>query len=353
MAGPGHGAPGVLAPVYLEGTYSEVYPGQEPRRGGAAPLLQAVLLPRRDRQPLHARDPRLDPRGRRARLRALARLRRGLRQPRPDRRRGRRRRRGRDRPARDLLAHQQVPQPGARRRGAAGAQPQRLQDQQPDAARAHQPRGAGLALLRLRLDALLRRGLRPGEHAPGDGGDPGPLRRRDPRAAGAGPRRRRGVPPALADDRAAHARRGGRRPRELNGHQLEGSWRAHQVPIADVPKNAGAPGAARGLDAQLPARGAVRRRGPPRARGARAAARRRAPHGRQPARQRRHPEEGAAPPRLPRLRGRRREAGRRHRREHPPPRRLPARHDAPEHAQLPRLRPRRERPRTSSTRSTR
>lgn len=25
VAGPGHGAPGVLAPVYLEGTYSEVY----------------------------------------------------------------------------------------------------------------------------------------------------------------------------------------------------------------------------------------------------------------------------------------------------------------------------------------
>ena len=26
MAGPGHGAPGVLAPCYLEGTYSEIYP---------------------------------------------------------------------------------------------------------------------------------------------------------------------------------------------------------------------------------------------------------------------------------------------------------------------------------------
>jgi xylulose-5-phosphate/fructose-6-phosphate phosphoketolase len=25
LAGPGHGAPGVLGPVYLEGTYSEVY----------------------------------------------------------------------------------------------------------------------------------------------------------------------------------------------------------------------------------------------------------------------------------------------------------------------------------------
>ena len=26
LAGPGHGAPGVLAPVYLEGTYGEIYP---------------------------------------------------------------------------------------------------------------------------------------------------------------------------------------------------------------------------------------------------------------------------------------------------------------------------------------
>ncbi|HEY7776747.1 MAG TPA: hypothetical protein VIC02_09410, partial [Kineobactrum sp.] len=26
VAGPGHGAPGVLAPVYLEGSYSEIYP---------------------------------------------------------------------------------------------------------------------------------------------------------------------------------------------------------------------------------------------------------------------------------------------------------------------------------------
>ena len=26
VAGPGHGAPGVLGPAYLEGTYSEVYP---------------------------------------------------------------------------------------------------------------------------------------------------------------------------------------------------------------------------------------------------------------------------------------------------------------------------------------
>ena len=44
-----------------------------------------------------------------------------------------RRRRGGDRPAGGELALQQVPRPGARRRGAADPAPQRLQDRQPDA----------------------------------------------------------------------------------------------------------------------------------------------------------------------------------------------------------------------------
>ena len=55
--------------------------------------------------------PGLDPRGRRARLRAVARLRRRLRQSRPDRRLRGRRRRGGDRAARDQLALEQVPEP--------------------------------------------------------------------------------------------------------------------------------------------------------------------------------------------------------------------------------------------------
>ena len=42
---------------------------QERGRGGHARVLQGVLVPRRHRQPLHARDARLDPRGRRAGLR--------------------------------------------------------------------------------------------------------------------------------------------------------------------------------------------------------------------------------------------------------------------------------------------
>ncbi len=83
VTGPGHGGPGIVANTYLEGTYSEVYPHITPGRGGHAPPLPPVLLPRRHPEPRRARDARLDPRGRRARLLARARLRRGVRQPRP------------------------------------------------------------------------------------------------------------------------------------------------------------------------------------------------------------------------------------------------------------------------------
>ncbi|MGY4434739.1 hypothetical protein ACVWWO_007216 [Bradyrhizobium sp. F1.13.1] len=75
-----------------------------------AQAVQTVLLPRRHPESRGAGNARLDPRRRRARLRAGACLWRGLRQSRPDRRLCRRRRRGRDRPARRVLALQQVPQ---------------------------------------------------------------------------------------------------------------------------------------------------------------------------------------------------------------------------------------------------
>ena len=112
-------------------------PAHHPGRGGPAQPLPPVLVPRRHPEPRRARDARLDPRGRRARLRARARLRRGLRQPRPARRLRRRRRRGRDRPAGDQLALEQVPRPGDRRRRAADPAPQRLQDRQPHGAGPH------------------------------------------------------------------------------------------------------------------------------------------------------------------------------------------------------------------------
>ena len=248
-------------------------PGQERGRGGAAEVLQAVLLPRPHRQPRHAGDARLDPRGRRARLQPVARLRHGVRQSRSDRRLRRRRRRGGDRAARHGLALEQVPQPGARRRGAADPEPQRLQDRQPDDPGAHQPRGAGGAVRRLRLHAVLRRGQRSGGDAPEDGGDAGT--RRSARSARCSRRRAQpndAGPAALADDRAALAEGLDRARRRSRATRSEGSWRSHQVPFADVRDEPGEPEAARGLAAQLPARGAVRRRRPARARAAGAGA---------------------------------------------------------------------------------
>ena len=45
MAGPGHGAPGVLAPVYLEGSYSEVYPEKSLDEAGLARFFKEFSFP--------------------------------------------------------------------------------------------------------------------------------------------------------------------------------------------------------------------------------------------------------------------------------------------------------------------
>ena len=45
MAGPGHGAPGVLGPVYLEGTYSEVYPDKSEDEEGMKAFFRQFSFP--------------------------------------------------------------------------------------------------------------------------------------------------------------------------------------------------------------------------------------------------------------------------------------------------------------------
>jgi xylulose-5-phosphate/fructose-6-phosphate phosphoketolase len=45
MAGPGHGAPGVLGPVYLEGTYSEFYPDKSENAEGMQKFFQQFSFP--------------------------------------------------------------------------------------------------------------------------------------------------------------------------------------------------------------------------------------------------------------------------------------------------------------------
>ncbi len=45
LAGPGHGAPGVLAPVYLEGSYSEIYPDKSEDAEGLKEFLRQFSFP--------------------------------------------------------------------------------------------------------------------------------------------------------------------------------------------------------------------------------------------------------------------------------------------------------------------
>src|SRR5262245_44879500 len=78
VTGPGHGGPGLVANTYLEGTYSEGLSQHLPGRSRDETALHPVLVPRRHPEPRRPRGARLDSRGRRDRLRALARVRRCL-----------------------------------------------------------------------------------------------------------------------------------------------------------------------------------------------------------------------------------------------------------------------------------
>ena len=259
MAGPGHGGPAAVANAYLEGTYTEYYSHITRRRGGHPAAVQAVLVPRRHSQPRRPGDPRVDPRGRRTRLRPVARLRRRVRQSRSAGLRGGRGRRGGDRAPGRVLAQQQVPRPGQRRRGAADPAPERLQDRQPDGARPHPAGGTDGAAHRLRPRGALRRGRRPGGDARADGADAGDLLRPDPGDPGGRQDGRRHRAPAVADDRDDHPegldRSEGDRGSAVRGHLAfaPGAADRHQGERR-------APGRARGVDAVLPARGTVRRR---------------------------------------------------------------------------------------------
>ena len=105
--------------------------------------------------------------------------------------------------------------PAPRRRRAAGAAPQRLQDRQPDRAGPHPGRRARVADARLRPHAALRRRRR--ARRPCTRSSPPPStrvagrHRRDQGRPGRPTRRR------LADDRAAHARRAGPGRRRSTG----------------------------------------------------------------------------------------------------------------------------------------
>ena len=129
LAGPGHGAPGVLAPVYLEGTYSEIYPNKSEDEDGLRAFFKQFSFPGGIGSHCTPETPGSIHEGGELGYSISHAF--GAAFDNPDllgHGRGRRRR-GRDRPAGDLLAFQQVPEPDPRRRGAADPASERLQDQ--------------------------------------------------------------------------------------------------------------------------------------------------------------------------------------------------------------------------------
>ena len=286
------------------GELQRAVPQRVAGRGRDAVAVPPVLLPRRDPEPRGAGDPRVDPRGGRARVRAGPCLRRGVRQSGVDRGLRRGRWGSGDGPIGDGLALEQVPQPRHRRGGAPRPAPERLQDRQPHDPRPHSAGRAGPAPGRLRLHAPLGRGLRARRDAPADGRGARHRPCRDPSDPARGARHRDRDASPLADDRAQdlegldRAQRGGRpADRRIMALAPGAAGRLRPPPGASP-----GPG---GLDAELSARSAVRRAGDAAPGRDGAGAGRAAPHGREPPRQRGAPSQGPEDARLPDLRRRR------------------------------------------------
>ena len=183
-----------------------------------------------------------------------------LRQSRSDRRLRRRRRRGRDRPAGDLLALQQIPQSRARWRGAADPASQRLQDRQSDRARAHRrTTSCERCFVGYGYEPLFRRGRRSRDDAPADGGDARHGVRRDrARSRQARAQRRPAERPrwpmiVLRTPEGLDRPEGGRRQARPKASGARIRCRSRHASKPEHVAHAGR------LDAQLPARRAVRR----------------------------------------------------------------------------------------------
>ena len=238
IAGPGHGGPGLVANTYLEGTYSEVYPDISQDVEGMKRLFTQFSFPGRHSEPRRAGNARLDSRRRRARLRAC-RTPTAPRSTIPIS----------SSPASSATAK---PKPGRSRRAGT-----------PTSFSIPARDGAVLPILHLNgykiadptvlaripheeLESLFRgygykpyfvEGRRPGRDAPADGRHARHGARRDPRHPG--------TTRARTDSRSARrwpmivlrTPKGWTGPKVVDGKQVEGTLRAHQVPMSDMRGN--------------------------------------------------------------------------------------------------------------------
>ena len=131
-------------------------------------------------------------------------------------------------------------------------------------------------------------------------------------------------------------------PKEVDGKPTEGTWRSHQVPLAEIRTNLAHLEQLEGWLKSYRAEELFDRNGTPHPRARGATAEELPAHERQPARQRRPAAPAAGAARLPRLRGRRGGARQDVLRGDARARRVPARRDPGEPRPLPPLRPRRD-----------
>jgi hypothetical protein len=155
IAGPGHGGAALVGNVYLEGTWSEVYPNVTQDEAGMKELFKQFSFPGGISSHVAPTTPGIDSRRRRAGILAQSCVWRGVRQSRSDRGLRDRRWRSGNGLARDLMAIQQISRPHYRRSRVAHPAPQRLQDQQSNRSGPHRARRVGTISAWLRLDALL------------------------------------------------------------------------------------------------------------------------------------------------------------------------------------------------------
>ena len=227
-------------------------------RRGHAPAVPPILVAGRRAESCGPARARLDQRRRRARLLAGACVRRGVRQSRSDCRVRDRRRRGGNRAARRRMEGRKVSEPDARRRGAADPPSERLQNFRSHRVRPRRRRGPARAC---------SKGHGYEVHFV-EGDDPPKMHREfaatldqcyatiraiqtDARANGL---RKRPTWPAIV----LRSLKGWTGPKVVDGVQIEGTFRAHQVPLAGVTGKSRAFEIARTVDAQLPARRVVR-----------------------------------------------------------------------------------------------
>ena len=269
-----------------------------------------------------AGDPGLDPRGRRARLRALARLRRRDGQPRPARRRGRRRRRVRDRSAGHVLARQQVRRPGRTTARCCRSCTSTATRSPTRPSRPGSPARSSRACCAATATAVLTV----------EGDDPADVHRQLAAALDQAHDEIREIQRAAREDGDLERRpwpmillvtpKGWTGPHERRRRPGRGHLAGPPGAAVRDPRERRPPPPARGVDAVLPARGALRRATARCVASLRALApQRHAADERQPARERRPAAPTPGPARLPRARGRRHRPGRLGARAHPRARR--------------------------------